>query len=805
MSDPVRDFQDAMAAAGLACPKEIVPDGKLHRFKPAGVRSSSEPGWYVFYPDDPASGSFGSWQTGEKHTWTAKREKPLSVAERAELSRRAEHAKRQREAEDREVKAHAKRRAEFFWDRAGDLEPSHPYLVRKKVGAPAGIRRLKDSIVVPVQDAAGTLHSLQFIRPDGGKFFLKGGLVEGCFARLGGKGALVIAEGLATAISIHEATGYSVAVAFNAGNLVPVARALRAKYPNREIIIAADNDRRTLGNPGVTKATEAARAIGARLAVPEFPEDDRESTDFNDLSRLRGPSAVCDAFLEAGSPGKTSSPFDQAEPLPEPSDVPDAPHDPKAPLPSPPPETSLAPEGASLEEFELHHADKASKISLDLARAFKGRLLYDENRLKWYRFDRVWKLASRGEIQRTLLTIFDKHLPQGFTPNTLTSTEMLLTARLGVAIDSWNEDRSLIPLENGVLDVRTMQLSEHAPEQMLNWKLPYGFDAAARCPVTEDFIRRLAHGDLETERTLLAFLAALIHGRADLQKYLELIGLPGTGKSTFLKIAQALVGTENTASTSMDALSSRFETATFYGKRLIIVADSSNFMANVDTFKSITGCDPIRYEEKNIQAGKPFIFGGMVILAANSPVQFEDKSTAMMRRRIPVHIDRRIKDAERDPRLEQKLMAELPGLLNLLLTFSQAEIEAQLGKATNVQRDSIRRALIDTNPVAEWLDEACVADLLSETKIGSIERDGSEIKNADTCLYPNYVKWAEATGKRGLITSKNFSRTLLEILDVFGIPAQALPRRASGHFIKGIRFRKDYDTQTTLIRGESVT
>lgn len=79
-------------------------------------------------------------------------------------------------------------------------------------------------------------------------------------------------EGFATGASIHECTGHAVAVAFNAGNLSTVAMALRIKYPSFKIIIAADDDRHTPGNPGVTKAVAAAQASAGALAVPIFKE-----------------------------------------------------------------------------------------------------------------------------------------------------------------------------------------------------------------------------------------------------------------------------------------------------------------------------------------------------------------------------------------------------------------------------------------------------------------------------------------------------------------------------------------------------
>jgi putative DNA primase/helicase len=81
---------------------------------------------------------------------------------------------------------------------------------------------------------------------------------------------LIVCEGFATGASIHECTDHAVAVAFNAGNLEAVAVALRSKYPALKIIIAADDDHQTPGNPGMTKATAAVQATGSALAVPVF-------------------------------------------------------------------------------------------------------------------------------------------------------------------------------------------------------------------------------------------------------------------------------------------------------------------------------------------------------------------------------------------------------------------------------------------------------------------------------------------------------------------------------------------------------
>ena len=155
-------------------------------------------------------------------------------------------------------------------------------------------------LLVPMRDTSGALHSLQTIAPDGSKRFMGGGRVRGCYHSVGrADGAIVVCEGMATAHSVHAATGLAVAAAFSASNLVPVAQALRRKFPVLPIILAADDDHATEGNPGLTSAHAAALAVGGLVSIPSFPAGrPRKATDFNDLFLLAGAGAVCECFAE---------------------------------------------------------------------------------------------------------------------------------------------------------------------------------------------------------------------------------------------------------------------------------------------------------------------------------------------------------------------------------------------------------------------------------------------------------------------------------------------------------------------------
>ena len=267
------EFINAMRCAGLAPAKDVaLPDGKLVRFRVEGDKAGSLNGWAVIHYQPILAGSFGSWKTGENHTWKATTNETMTPAEREELRRKLNEAHQARLAEEARVREVAAARALKLWDGAKPATNEHPYLTAKGVGA-FGLRALREQIMVPARDAEGRLHTIQFISPNGDKRFLTGGRITGCYFAIGRPAdVLLFAEGYATGATLYQATGNAVAVCFNCGNLLPVARVLRAKFPRLRFVICADNDTGTPGNPGLKAAAAAAKAVGARVAYPVFEE-----------------------------------------------------------------------------------------------------------------------------------------------------------------------------------------------------------------------------------------------------------------------------------------------------------------------------------------------------------------------------------------------------------------------------------------------------------------------------------------------------------------------------------------------------
>lgn len=334
----IEQFRRAMADHGIVVTEEIVADGKFHRVHVDGDRKRARNGWYTLHLDGKPAGAFGCnkrFGNDQKFTWSAKGIKPLSPEERREFRKRMERQRLEREAEEHRRREAAAQHARFMWDQATECT-EHPYLARKGVkshGLRVGpwekldhehgeVRVISEkALLIPIRDAKKVIHSLQAIFVgkaigDRDKDFVKDGAKAGLFysfgkpqtADVGGqqRQVIMIGEGYATLASAHECSGHAAIVAFDAGNLLPVGKTIRARFPDAVLLFLADNDQWTktpVDNPGLTRAREAAKAVGGLVAVPGFAANEAgKPTDFNDLHQLRGADAVRETIEAALNP-----------------------------------------------------------------------------------------------------------------------------------------------------------------------------------------------------------------------------------------------------------------------------------------------------------------------------------------------------------------------------------------------------------------------------------------------------------------------------------------------------------------------
>jgi putative DNA primase/helicase len=345
VSEVERAFAEAMQAEGFQ-PGPIQSDTKgFVRFDAPGDKAGKGNGFYKLRTGQYPVGWFGDWKQGSQHQWAFNEPgRQLSEAERKSIQREQRRLKAEAQVERETRQAEVAEDASRMWGKADGNVEGHPYLVRKQISVPRGLRiyTAKDGVrllAVPMWsfDLNGVpkLTSLQLIGADGDKRFLKAGRVEGTFFSIkGDTSIIVICEGVATAFSIWEATGLSVVAAFNAGNLIEVVKEFARWRPHATLLIGADNDAiapddwaergggRPWINQGVKKAEAAAKVVGCRWIMPIFEAGERRDlTDFNDLHRAEGLDAVKrqvgGAFktieAEDAAPGATIVQFEQVQ------------------------------------------------------------------------------------------------------------------------------------------------------------------------------------------------------------------------------------------------------------------------------------------------------------------------------------------------------------------------------------------------------------------------------------------------------------------------------------------------------------
>jgi phage/plasmid primase-like uncharacterized protein len=269
----MNDLLNAIRASGINPPTHINQHG-ITRFATTGKEKS---GWVSLFIDGKGA-CYGDWKSGEQHVWFA--DGFRSSENDYEREQAIEKAKEERDFAYSNAAFNAQ---ELYAKLPHALD--HDYLTRKNVKSHAALRIYDGKLVIPVYGVGGEIQSLQYIATDGTKRFYTGGKMQGGYFTIGEPSDMVIiAEGFATAMTIHEATAQCVVVAFNAGNLKPVCDMVRSQYKGR-VIICADND---ASGVGIEKANKCGVEVIHSPIVGE---------DFNDMAKRAGILAVADLII----------------------------------------------------------------------------------------------------------------------------------------------------------------------------------------------------------------------------------------------------------------------------------------------------------------------------------------------------------------------------------------------------------------------------------------------------------------------------------------------------------------------------
>jgi putative DNA primase/helicase len=266
----------------------------------------------------------------------------------------------------------------------------------------------------------------------------------------------------------------------------------------------------------------------------------------------------------------------------------------------------------------------ADAMSREIAEDYRDKLAFNNEVLCWYRYEAdapgIWSPETDEYIESIIYQIIKSKGLTNLPPTYVSSVKRFLRHEL--IERKWKSKAGLLPFQNGALEIATGELHPHSPGYKFTWALPRPHSVIdTEWGKIREWLNFATHGNTHVQNLLLAFAAATLKGRAEVQKFLHLIGIGGSGKGTYIRLLVALIGIENTHSSTLeDWCSNRFEAAQAYGKRLLIFPDENRGTRSLGKFKQVTGGDWLRAEEKGQKPFK-FKFEGMVAVLFSALIQ----------------------------------------------------------------------------------------------------------------------------------------------------------------------------------------
>ncbi|HCR4042781.1 TPA: toprim domain-containing protein [Citrobacter freundii] len=589
-----------------------------------------------------------------------------------------------------------------------------------------GVTYRAGDVVVPLYDDSGALVNVQLINADGLKRTLKGGQVKGACHILDGKKEagkrLWIAEGYATALTVHHLTGETVMVALSSVNLLSLASLARHKYPACRIVLAADRD---LNGDGQTKASAAAESCEGVVALPPV------FGDWNDAYTQHGGEATRKAMYDAIRP-PADSPF------------------------------------STMSEAEFT-AMSTSEKAMQVHEHYGEALAVDANGQLLSRYEAgIWKIIPPSDFARDVAGLFQR-LRAPFSSGKIAS--VVDTLKLIIPQQD-APPRRLIGFRNGVLDTKSGIFSPHSKTHWLRTLCDVDFTPPVEGETLEThapnfwrWLDRAAGSRADKRDVILAALFMVLANRYDWQLFLEVTGPGGSGKSILAEIATMLAGEDNATSATIETLESPRERAALIGFSLIRLPDQEKWSGDGAGLKAITGGDAVSVDPKYRDAYSTHI-PAVILAVNNNPMRFTDRSGGVSRRRVIMHFPEQIAPEERDPKLKDKIARELAVIVRQLMqTFSDPMTARTLlqSQQNSDEALSIKR---DADPTFDFCG---YLEALPEP-------DGMYMGNANIIprqprlyLYHAYLVYMEAHGYKNTLSLTMFGKGLSSMLKEYGL------------------------------------
>ena len=359
-------------------------------------------------------------------------------------------------------------------------------------------------------------------------------------------------------------------------------------------------------------------------------------------------------------------------------------------------------------------------------------------------------------------------------------------------------DRGLVPFSNGVLNLATMTMEAHSPEYSFTSQRPYAYDVDAPEPTAIiDFLRETQGGCEVKVKALRAWFRAVVTNRTDLQKFLQIVGPGGTGKTVFMNLCLALVGSANTITMSLEQMGGRFSTQWIQDKSLIISPDVDPFTKSLAALKQITGGDPLVGEKKGEQQTTQFLSRAMVLITGNAPIVC-GSDDGMLRRIITIYFNNKIKEGSRrhligfnEGALTGEFAPLIPSLMKWALEMPESEMLKMLSESNSVAElvSGNIEALIESDSLAAFIVERVGFAETASSRVGSAssktEGGSKTFIDDDTRLYPAYLRFCQDSGISKPLALKSFTKNFVIVCNNALKQSISKDRDRYGAIVKG--------------------
>ena len=321
---------------------------------------------------------------------------------------------------------------------------------------------------------------------------------------------------------------------------------------------------------------------------------------------------------------------------------------------------------------------------------------------------RFWEQAPKDRLRRYAMIHDSEH-----HTNQRRRSEVadFIATHVQVPKVPWRQlSLSEVPVENGVIDVRTKTLRPHQREDYLEAVIPVAYDPGADCPTWLRCLWDYFGHDEDCAMKCLAlqeFFGYVLLPHAKYKKALILLGESDSGKTEPLKLIENLVGPENTCSVGVESMDDPRARVPIVGKMLNKLSELSADAVIADGgFKTLISTQEAILIDPKFVA--PYMYSPYAkhIIVTNKLPAINDLTKATYNRLLVLHFSRVIPIEKQDRGLTEKLQAELPGVLNWALEGARDLVD-QGGQFTEIPESKrlVEQYRREENEINAFLDE----------------------------------------------------------------------------------------------------